>query len=140
MADLQNIRAALAANLGRVDLSPYTGVQITAYPPAVAVPPVICVAGVDTVEYDESMQRGHDLWTVVVQAYVGSPSEQTYRIVDRMLASTGSASVKTAIEYDRTLAGACKDLIVTESSGHQIYTVENVGPVVGADWRITVAA
>ena len=65
------------------------------------------VVGQVEVEFDASMVRGSDRGLVDVLLFASRMSERSGQdLLDGFLNSTGSTSVKTAIEADRTLGGA----------------------------------
>ena len=84
-------------------------------------PPVPCaIVGNVTVTWDEAMQRGLDLYEFDVLAVVSRMSERSGQDeLDALLAGTGAASVKTALEAGspvRTLNGAVSSLRVTRAT------------------------
>lgn len=65
------------------------------------------IVGQVEVEFDASMVRGSDRGLVDVLLFASRMSERSGQdLLDGFLASTGSSSVKTAIEADPTLSGA----------------------------------
>lgn len=140
MATLAAIRAGLETRLKTLDLSPYSGAQISAYGLSNPVPPAIQVLGPDEIVYDRAMQRGHDDWTITIQALVGLASDRgAQELLDRMLESSGSASVKARIEADRTLGGVVSDCRVARASGYRQYAT-GAGDVLGCEWFVAVIA
>lgn len=136
MPTLTDIRVGLAANLSAlegIDASPYMLAQPIA--PAIQVIP-------SEVLYDQTMARGYDQWTLLVQAFVGSVASQaTQEALDAMLAPAGASSVKQAIESDKTLGGAAADLRVTSSTGYQQFVNQTTNtPLLMAEWTVEVLA
>jgi hypothetical protein len=141
MASLEDIRAGIARNLtDRLDLAPLTGVQISPYMLGSPTLPTVYVMGPDLVTYHRAMSDGLTDWTIIVQAFVTLTSDiGGQRVLDRMLDTSGAASVKAAIEYDKTLGGACQNLQVRSTTGYQQYALASVqGDVLGAQWNVQV--
>jgi hypothetical protein len=135
MADLGDIRAALAANLSSIpglNESPYLLGNPT--PPAAEVQPA-------DIDYHQAMGNGVERWTLIVRVFVGTMSDKGAQIrLDRLLASSGSESVKAAIESDTSLAGAVDDVTVTRCTGYRIFNREGMPSVLGAEWTVSVLA
>ena len=71
------------------------------------------------VDYDVSFARGSDTYALNVLIIGGRINERTAQSsLDAFLDSTGTSSVKTAIESDKTLGGAAHSLRVTDWSGY----------------------
>ena len=103
------IRNRLAVNLSSI-----SGLRTSDYVPDDPKPPVAVVMP-PTIKYDLAMGRGLDEYEFVITVIVGKQSERAaQRLLDSLCAPTGAGSVKTALEYDRFLAGECQDLRVTE--------------------------
>jgi hypothetical protein len=133
MAALAAIREGLADNLAAI-----SGLHASAY---VRSKPPLPAAEVEPAgtTYDLAMGRGLDRFDMRVRVFVGLVSDNAaQKRLDLMLASTGATSVKTALETDRTLAGAASDLRVTSCSGYQIYGADGPSPVLGAEWTVEV--
>lgn len=129
------LRQGLAANLAAL-----TDVQVSPYMLANPTPPAVTIYPSD-VSYDLSMHRGFDLWTFTVQAFVGDTADIGAQVnLDQFIAPSGARSVKTLLESDKTLGGACSDLQVTSCTGYRIYLREGGPPVLGAEWHVTVYA
>lgn len=136
MASLTDIRVALAASLGTA----ISGLQASAYMLANPTTPHAHVLPGE-VEYDKTLQRGLDELFLTVQLIVGTPSDMGAQMVLDEFLDDGPRSVKTAIEADPTLNGACSDLHVQGASGYRVYTFgEGRPPALGAEWRVRVIA
>lgn len=135
MADLTDLREALAANLEsipRLAQSPWLLSNPT--PPAAEIQP-------GDIEYDHAFGRGTDLHRFVVRVFVGNTSDKgAQRMLDRLMAGSGEYSVKAALESDCTLGGACDDLHVKRCSGARIFSREGMAPVLGAEFEVEVIA
>lgn len=102
MADLDAIARGLAANLVPLRTANVVG-QVSPYPLVNPSPPMLQVAGVAAIEYDEHGfgSSGEDTWTVLVEAVLGRISDRgAQTLLYRLLSES---SVKTAIESDPRL-------------------------------------
>lgn len=135
MGSLAAIRAGLADNLATID-----GINASAYLLSNLTPPCAEVQPGET-EYDLTFARGLDRWTLTVRVLVGASTDQgAQRLLDRMLESSGSVSVKAAIESDKTLGGAASSVQVQRCTGYRLISREGHGPLLGAEWTIEVLA
>jgi len=136
MATVAALRSGLNTRLATI-----SNVQTSAYMLSAPTPPYLEVAAVEEIEYDGAMGRGLDTYRFIVRGYAGLVSDRGAQVkLDEFLASTGSTSVKAAIEGDRTLGGACSDLQVERVDGYQVYAAEGRGPFLGAEWTVRVLA
>lgn len=139
MADLAAIRAALADNLDTL-----TGIQVSAYMLANPTPPSIHIypgGPAGDIEYHHAMHGGVELWPFTVEAFVPLGSDiGAQQKLDAFINSTGTQSVKLAIEADRTLGGAAQDLKVVSTGGYQTVVFEGRPPVLRAEWTVHVYA
>lgn len=131
------IRAGLAANLESLRDAGFDG-SISPYQLSNVTTPALEV-GKGATEYDEEMQRGGDAVTMLVRVYVAlSTDEEAQALLDRYLDPRDDLSVKTAIEVDRQLGGACADLIVRRDDGHQLYGGDAGGVLLGSTFTVDV--
>jgi hypothetical protein len=122
-ATLAEIRAGLQTALDTIP-GPDTSAYMTDSPNDLTLQ----VMGPDAVEYDLAMQRGLDRWTMIVQAFSGSPDNRAAQEnLDAWIAPTGTYSVKAAIEKDITLGGIVQSARVARTSGYRIYDFPNQG-------------
>lgn len=141
MSQSGDIRAGIAANLEPLLISNGGPVgQVLPFLPSNPTPPCIYVAD-DAISYDLANRRGLDQLAFVVVALVSFTTDQAAQeSLDELRDPSGSSSIKTLIESDRTLGGACQDLRVTEASKPQLY-VRDSGPAsLGAEWTVQVYA
>jgi hypothetical protein len=134
---LEAIRAGLKDNLER------DGVLVSPYVLSNPTLPVIWIRPSPTegIEYHQAMGNGVENWTMLVQAYVGIPTDiAAQKTLDEMISSTGTNSVKAAIESDKTLGGAAHDLIVKKCSGYLEYQRTDGSVALGAEWEVLVLA
>lgn len=104
------VREGLATALqGIANLRVFDYVPDSLAPPAAVIEPV-------EVTWDQAMQRGLDYYKAYVLVIVGRVDERTAsNRLDAYLNGSGASSVKTALEQDRTLGGACSSLEVTDA-------------------------
>lgn len=132
MATLKQIREGIAAKLNTIP-----NIQASAYMLSNPTPPAAHVIPGE-IDYDQTMQRGMDMWTLTVQVFVALVTDKGGQLrLDAMLAPTGTSSVKAAIEADKTLGGVVDTLRVSRMTGYQIFNLER-GPVLGAEWTVLV--
>lgn len=137
MATLAALRAGLAANLATI-----TALQTSAYQLGNPTPPTAWVApGDPLLEFDQTMGRGRDLWHLVVEVFVSLTSDKgAQKRLDAYLAGSGATSIKTAIESDRTLGGACDNLRLTHIDGVGDYQLGERGAVLGFRAHVDIYA
>lgn len=111
-----------------VRLATITNLRVFDYPTEVLDPPAAVVGLPTEVAYDYSKARGSDRAVFPVFVVVGGAFSQDARdALGPYLAGAGAQSIKTALEGDRTLGGACGTLgvAVARSDGSGI-TVNGV--------------
>ena len=109
MASITELRTGIKTNLATIN-----GLRVSDYQPDNINPPVAIVFPV-SLNYDETFHRGMQTYTFAVQVIVGRVSERTGQsTIDSYCSSTGTNSIKLAIESDKTLAGKAFDLRVTD--------------------------
>lgn len=132
MASLSSIRTGLQTRLATIS-------GLNAYdraPGTVTTPAAFPMPG--TIEFDETMSRGSDLYTFRVRLLV-QRSTETYaqEDLDAYLAGSGSSSVKAAIEGDGTLGGVADWTRVTSVLGYG--DIKHAGiDYLGADFNVEV--
>lgn len=134
MADIQELRTALATNIGSI-----SGLRTSAFIPDQPNPPVAIVQ-LDRVQYHMDFRNGMSEYNFVIQLIVGRVDERTaQRTLDSYCNSTGASSVQLAIESDRTLNGKAFDCVVTEMSSYGPVLVNDT-TYLGAEWQVRVLA
>jgi hypothetical protein len=109
MALISDIRTGLANNLATV-----TGLRTTATIPDNPNPPIALISP-NTVQFDDVFKRGMQTYSFNVLLIVGRADERSAQnSLDAYCASTGSSSIKLAIESDKSLGGKVFDTRVTE--------------------------
>jgi hypothetical protein len=121
MASIADIRDGIAENIATI-----TGLRTTTTIPDNPQPPVAIIQP-SSINYDRAFARGLDEYNFVVTVIVGRASErQAQRLLDLYCGGTGSSSVKTAIESNRTLSGLIQDLRVTTMRNYGTITLGEV--------------
>lgn len=134
MASITTIRTKLAENIATI-----SGLRTSAEMPDNPNPPIAIIrpAGI---QYDQSFARGLVRYQFVVVVIVGRVAEKTaQRSLDAYCSSTGSASIKLAVESDKTLDGNCYDLRVTEMRNYTPIQL-NEGTYLAAEFAVDVFA
>jgi hypothetical protein len=127
------IRTALANNLGTI-----TGLRTAAEVPDLPNPPVAIVA-LNNVTYDRAYAKGMTSYTFTVTVIVGRAAErEAQRRLDTYI-STGSSSVKYAVESDKTLGGNAYDCRVVSMDSVGSLTISDT-TYLAADFTVTVIA
>ena len=113
ISNINGVRDALKDNLQTI-----TNLRVYDLIPDVIVPPCAVVGQLDFT-FDIDNQRGLDQASVDVFVIVQRISERTgQEKLDLLLAGSGNASIKTALESDRTLGGLVDTLrVITAESG-----------------------
>ena len=134
MATVSQIREGLATRLGNI-----SGLRTAATVPDDPNPPQAIVMPQE-IQYDTAMARGLDTFTYTILVIVGRVDERSAQnLLDGYCPSTGSTSIKTALEDDKSLGGVAKDLRVTSMRNYSSVTV---GPntYLGAEFTCVVYA
>lgn len=109
MASISELRSGIKTNLATI-----SGLRVSDFQPDNVNPPIAIVFPI-SLNYDETFHRGMQLYTFAVQVIVGRVSERSgQNTIDSYCSSTGSNSIKLAIESDKTLGGKAFDLRVTD--------------------------
>ena len=109
---VSQIRDGLAARLATI-----TGLRTASVVPDNPAPPQAIVQ-VNNVTYDGAFKGGMTIYTYVVSVIVGRVSErQAQDRLDAFTSTSGTQSVKEAIEGDKTLGGIVFDTRVTDLTG-----------------------
>jgi hypothetical protein len=128
------MRAGIAKNLR--DNIP--GLRVAETIPDQPNPPM-AVISLESVNYDQTFQRGMSEYTFTVSVLAGRVSERNAQSRLDSYIDPGSATIKTAIEKDKSLGGAVFDVRVTEMSN---IGAVNLGETIylGADFTVNVYA
>ena len=121
MASISELRSGIKTNLATI-----SGLRVSDFQPDNINPPVAIVFPV-SLNYDEAFHRGMQTYTFSIQVIVGRQSERSAQnSIDSYCSSTGSNSIKLAIESDKTLNGKAFDLRVTDMRNYGELTVGEV--------------
>ena len=121
MASISTIRTNLATRLATI-----TGLRTAATMPDSPNPPIAVVTPV-SVTFDTAFKRGMNTYSFNVMVIVGRVDERTAQNnLDAYVSSTGTSSIKLAIEGDKSLAGAVFDTRVVEM---RTYGAVSIGEV-----------
>jgi hypothetical protein len=109
MALLSDLRIGLANNLATIH-----GLRTAATMPDNPNPPIAIIVP-SSIAFDNTFQRGMQTYSFTVLVIVGRADERTAQNkLDAYCASTGTQSIKLAIESDKTLDGKAFDVLLTE--------------------------
>lgn len=134
MALITDLRTRIATNLATI-----TGLRTSPEMPDNPNPPIALVRPV-TVEYNQAMARGMTKYTFVVVVIVGRAEERTaQRALDAYCSSTGTSSIKNAVESDKTLGGNAYDCRVTEMRNYTPIQLQE-GTYLAAEFSVDVFA
>ena len=113
ISNINGVRDALKSNLQTI-----TGLRVYDQIPDVVVPPCAIVGQLDFT-FDIDNARGLDQASVDIFVLVQRISERAGQDkLDLLLAGSGSGSIKTALESDRTLGGLVDTLrVISADSG-----------------------
>ena len=109
---ITQIRDALATRLATI-----TGLRVSAEIPDNPNPPV-AVVQINNVSYDTAFKGGLTTYSYIVSVIVGRVTErQAQDRLDAFSSTSGTQSVKEAIEGDKSLGGIVADTRVVEMTG-----------------------
>jgi hypothetical protein len=127
------IRQGLATNLATIP-----GLRAVAEVPDLPNPPIAIVA-LNSVTYDRAYAKGMTSYLFTVTVIVGRVAErEAQRRLDTYI-STGSSSVKYAIESDKTLGGNAYDCRVVSMDSVGSLNISDT-TYLAADFSVTVIA
>jgi hypothetical protein len=131
---IKEIRAGLGKNLR--DNIP--GLRVAETIPDQPNPPM-AVISLESVNYDQTFQRGMSEYNFVISVLAGRVSERNAQSRLDSYIDPGSATIKNAIESDRSLGSAVFDVRVSDMSN---IGAVNLGETIylGADFSVRVYA
>ena len=134
MTSLTTLRSGLATRLATI-----SGLRSSATIPDNPQPPVAVVIPA-RITYDQAFGRGSDEYEFTITLIVGRVVDRTSQTnLDAYCASSGSSSVKAAIEADPTLGGAALDCRVTAMTNQGSLAIGDV-TYHTAEFSVTVIA
>lgn len=132
MATVTQIRDGLAANLATI-----SGLRTSATVPDNPNPPIAIVEPT-SVNYDTTFGRGLDEYLFKITVIAGRADERSgQNKLDGYCNPSGSLSVKTAVESDKTLGGVVQNLRVSGLSTYGSITIAET-PYLAAEFAVTV--
>jgi hypothetical protein len=121
MASVSELRTGIATNLATI-----TGLRTSSFMPDNPNPPIAVVMP-SSISYDDVFKRGMQTYIFNVLVIVGRVDERTAQSnLDGFVSSTGSSSVKRAIEVDKTLGGKAFDTRVTEMRNYGQLSIQDI--------------
>lgn len=118
MSTISGLREGLADRLATIN-----GLRTLDYVPDQINPPVAVVIP-SSISYDTVFVRAADEYRFDVVVIVARADERSAQVaLDAYCASSGSGSVKAAIEDDDTLGGAAQTTRVTDLTSYQVLAV-----------------
>ena len=134
MSTIAGIRAGIQTKLA----AHYTTWNIGSYLLASPAPPqldIVCGA----IDYDTAMRRGNDDITFIVRALVQwGELDSSQALLDTVVDLTGTDSVKTVLEADPTLGGACSAVRVSQASELKVYDPPGGSAIPGVEFTVLV--
>lgn len=132
---IQKLREGIARNLR----AKIPGLRVSENIPDQPNPPH-AVVSLNSVNYDQTFQRGMTEYNFVISVLAGRVSErQSQRTLDSYISTSSTATIKAAVESDKTLDGDAFDVRVSEMTN---IGAVNLGEVIylGADFNVQVYA
>ena len=128
---IATIRDGIAANVATI-----SGLRVAKEIPDNPNPPVAVIM-LNNVSYDGAMHRGLVTYNFVITIIVGRVAErEAQRKLDGYI-STGSGSLKAAVESDKTLGGSAYDVRVSEMTNVGTVSLGEVN-YLAADFAVQV--
>ena len=135
MANLTNIRNEIKNNLANI-----SSLTVIGFVPDSIEPPTAVIGVMETIEYDQSLQRGADRYEIPIYLYVSRVDAQdSQETLDGYLASTGANSVKAQVEIDTTLNSQAQSVRVISAGGYGVYNINNIN-YLGVEFIVEVIA
>lgn len=134
MADIADIRSGIATNLATI-----SGLRVSAELIDNPSPPVALIS-LESIDYDQAMQGGLTQYNFIITVIVGRSAErEAQRKLDSYCQPTGTYSVKSAVESNRTLSGEIYDLRVVSTGSIGSIQI-NDQTYLAAEFTVTVFA
>ena len=134
MTTLSALRSGIATNLATI-----SGLRTSSTVPDDVNPPIAVVAP-QGITFDTSFARGLDTYEFNVLVIVGRVDERSAQNrLDGFCNPTGSSSIKTALESDKTLGGEAQNLRCTEMRNYSSLPVGEL-TYLAAEFAVTVYA
>ncbi len=115
---LSEIRDGLAANLATI-----SGLRTSGVIPGQVNPPYAIVSP-DGIEYHKAFANGFNTYNFTITVVVGQADSRTAQtLIDAYCSPSGTASIKSAIESNKTLSGKAFDLVVSDMRNYGSTTI-----------------
>jgi hypothetical protein len=126
MANISELRSGIATNLRTI-----TGLRVTDTIPDQINPPQ-AILSLSTVEFNKASHNALTSYTFSLTVLVARQSERSGQaMLDEFVQSTGSRSIKLAVEIDRTLGGKAFDCVCTGVTGYGVTSIGDVNYLSG---------
>jgi hypothetical protein len=133
MASITAIRSGLATNLLTAN------VRSSGTIPALVNPPFAVVAP-SGVNYHRAFNNGLSEYSFTITLIVGQASERNAQnAIDPYCSSTGTSSIRRAVESDKTLGGVAYDTVVTDMRNYGSTTIGET-TYLAAEFSVVVQA
>jgi hypothetical protein len=134
MALISDLRAGIATNLATI-----AGLRTGSTIPENVNPPFAIVAP-SSMTYHMAMRNGMTTYNFVVTLVVGrADARSAQNALDAFCSSTGSSSIRNAVESDRTLGGKAFDCVVTGMRNYGSLAIGD-NTYLAAEFDLTVQA
>jgi hypothetical protein len=134
MALISDLRAGIATNLATI-----AGLRTGSTIPENVNPPFAIVAP-SSMTYHMAMRNGMTTYSFVVTLVVGrADGRSAQNALDSFCSSTGSSSIRNAVESDRTLGGKAFDCVVTGMRNYGSLAIGD-NTYLAAEFDLTVQA
>jgi len=118
MASLAAIRDGIATNLATI-----SGLRTTGHIPGQVNPPYAIITP-DSIDYHKAFANGVNSYNFTITVVVGQADSRTAQAtLDAYCSPTGSSSIKSAVESNRTLSGIAYDLMVSDMRNYGSTTI-----------------
>lgn len=126
MANISALRSGIAANLSTI-----TGLRVSDTIPDQINPPQ-AILSLSSVSFDKAMHKGLTLYTFTLTVLVARQSERSGQAkLDAYVQSSGTSSIKLAVESDRTLGGAAYDCTCPQVTSYGVTTIGDINYISG---------
>lgn len=134
MASISDLRAGIATNLATI-----SGLRTGSTIPENVNPPFAIVAP-QSMSYHQSFANGMTTYNFVVTLVVGrADGRSAQNALDAFCSSTGSSSIRGAVESNRTLGGKAFDCVVTGMRNYGSLAIGD-NTYLAAEFDLTVQA
>lgn len=134
MANITDLRTGISTNLATI-----SGLRTGATIPENVNPPFAIVAP-SGISYHQAMTNGMSTYNFTVTLVVGrADARSAQNQLDAFCGATGSSSIRSAVESDRTLGGKAFDCVVTGMRNYGSITIGD-NTYLAAEFDLTVQA